>query len=822
MIERRVVITGMGAFTALGQGVRAFYNALTSGRTGISELAWIPAARGKKRAAQIKTIPHKRLNRLFLIARHAVKEALEDARLDGQSLDGLGLYVATVAGESNALESRYHDFRNNKACARLRYAISFFPNHALADQIAYHFKIRGPRDVNTNACASGNIALSRAVSAIRLGQVDAALVCGAEQLKPTMYWGAERAGIMGKNIFPFHKDRDGTVLGDGAAVLMIEEKKRAEARGARIYAEVAGFGISCSDNPHEIIPQLDGLGVARSITSALKDAGLGADEIEYFNAHATGTINIDKSECAGIKLALGDHAYEIPVTSTKSFTGHLSSASAILEVIACVFAIDRGYIHPTANLDKVDPVLDLNFLPLKGLNRKVRCAISSSMGAGGANTSVVLTSPDFFYGRGEKGIDRKCFKEKGAQESVHATGAGVISPLGASVSDFWTLMLQGKTGVGRINEPWVKGFECRLGGRINDSDVFEIFPDLLQYKHCSRAAWLGMAAASLAVEYAGLKSDELKSPRTGVIVGTSLGGCSTWSRLLCEAFSRDPRLITPVVSVSHGHHLCATMIARKFGITGATYTLTGGAPAGLDAVGYARDLIRSSQLDVALVCGVDILDEELFRAMALLGALSPCSDNIGDYRVFDKFHNGKVLGEGAACLVLESGSHAAARGKEPLAAISAYSCNGSPCGAGRYDAEGENISRSMLDALRQVGVPEGEIAVYASANGLPVLDMAESKAISVVQKQTGKVAMRVTSIQPFTGDAGAASGLLSLVAAMLTVRGGKLPGVPNLSVPVVKGINFARSRSYESSFKHAIVNSVAPGGGSASVVCSKI
>jgi 3-oxoacyl-[acyl-carrier-protein] synthase II len=803
--RRQVVITGMGLYTAMARGVEDFFTALKEGRTGVSEIVGMPIARQKRLAAQIKDVPLDRPLRSTLFAREAISQALAQGQLSERGAR-VGLSLATVCGDSLDLERRYADFmkREELADEALRRAILAFPSHAVADSLARAFGISGLRSVNTNACASGNIAIGRAVSALRCGKLVAAVVCGTEQFRPLGYWGADRAGILGSALRPFHVRRDGTVLGDGAAALLLEERSHAEARGATILAELAGHGLSCSDNPHEIIPPMDGGGVARCIEEALRDAGVSADEVDYINAHATGTVNIEIAECRGLRKAFGERAGQIPVNATKSFSSHLSAASAVLEVIATVLAIDRGFVHPNHGLDEPDETLGVRLVGERGLELAPRCSVSVAMGAGGANSAVVVRPP------GGAGVTARPSGEAPGAE-LWLTGAGPVSVLGLGLDAFHSGLLRARR---EPPPPASLGGVLHTGWVSLDALRGEL-PRFEPYEAYNRAAQLGLVAVVLAIRQAGLDASLVTSRRFGLIVGTWLGGISTWTDLMCEAYESSPRHITPSISLLHGAHLCVTLVSRELGVRGQTVTLTSGVTAGLSGITYAAELLRSNELDAVVVCGVDILDRMVARAYGLLG----CAALAGAPREASGApRHGAVLGEGAAAFVLERAESVLARGGRGLARLSGASESQGLVGPGHFDED------ALRDAMLQAQAGHaGNRVIFSCSSGLAGLERAEARAMQRLGERSSAAELLVTSVPSVLGQAGAAGPMLSLAAAIGSMKRGLIPAGGGATTPPTERVThvIAEPRALPLAAR-LLVPAANPGGAAACLSCEAI
>ncbi|HEU4582842.1 MAG TPA: beta-ketoacyl-[acyl-carrier-protein] synthase family protein [Polyangiaceae bacterium] len=785
-----VWVTGLGVVTAFGRGVGAFFEGMLRGHSALSPVQGIPTTRGKVLGGQVKSPEFAGPHHLSEMAIAAVEEALAQAGIGSDGCEGTGLFLGTVASEGRIVEDRFAEFAACEAASpELRDGLLRYPNGALADVLAYRFQLTGPRDVNTNACASGNIALARALLALRLGRIERAVVCGADQLRPLMYWGSERAGLMGHDLRPFHKDRDGTIFGDGAGAMVLERIDAAQRRGARPLAALAGWGVVCDENPQLILPQLDGGAVVRCFKSVLDDAGLTPDDVDYVNAHGTGTINIDKIEVLACKRVFGARAAQLPISSTKSLTGHLSSASPLVEGIACILSICNGYIHPTAKLDAPDPDFGLDFVPLQGRYQKVSCAVSNSMGGGGTNAAVVFTEA-------QRALPERA--EPVPLSEVVVTGAGAVCVCGPGRQALIDALLEDRAQPSE--------------GRLAAFDIDEYVDAQLGYKHLSRAAQLALAAEVLAARDAGLALPKVHGERVAVIFGTAFGGTPGWSDLLCSAYLTDPRHITPNMALEHGHHLGVTLIARRELARGANCTLTGGRTAGLEAIAFGADLLRTGACDVAIVGGCDCLDPSLARALDLLGCSAPRGAACAPYSA-DAL--GLVPAEGAGCLVLERRVAARERGARVLASLAGFGSASAALPLGEVDGSGVAQAAALRAALEQAGLDGAPVLVYGGANGNPALDQAELAAVRHVAAASS-FSPRLLSLQRRLGDTFAAGSVLSVIAGLGCLPAGRIPwwlgrdgdvSHPELALP-------------GAGWKHdaLVVTAAAPGGAAAAAV----
>ncbi len=399
---RRVVITGMGAISALGVGADALWQGLREGRSGIGPLRHQDAARVRvKVAAQVpesfdpaagideRTLTQ--LDRTSEFALHAADEAIQQSGLDFSKEVGArtAVIVGTgVGGETTQDEQSRRLYAENATRVHPLSIVRVMTN-ASASQISIKYGLRGPTFAVASACASANHAIIQAAQMIRYGLADTAITGGTEAcISYVVLRGWEAMRVLADDTCrPFSINRRGLVLGEGAGIFVLESLEHAQARGATILAELAGGGMT-ADATDIVMPSADG--AASAMTHALNEAGLAPEDVDYINAHGTGTQANDATETKAIRLAFGAHADRLAVSSTKSMHGHALGASGALELVAVVNAMRYGIVPPTANLDQADPACDLDYVPNVARDMPVRAALSNSFAFGGLNAVLAL------------------------------------------------------------------------------------------------------------------------------------------------------------------------------------------------------------------------------------------------------------------------------------------------------------------------------------------------------------------------------------------------------------------------------------------------
>ncbi|SMP47061.1 3-oxoacyl-[acyl-carrier-protein] synthase II [Neorhodopirellula lusitana] len=407
--ERRVVITGVGVVTPLACDVESFWTRLIAGESGIHELSIMDTARYKVHfggdipnfdvTEHVEPREAKRLDRFTQFAVHAGAQAVIDSGVDFSTLDvkRCGVILGSGIGGLNEIEDQIERMLNKGPDRVSPFTVPKMMVNAAGGTLSIRYGLKGPNFAVATACASATNAMGDAVRSIRSGETDLVITGGTEAAITRMGLAAfqNMKALSTRNeeptlaSRPFDVGRDGFVLAEGAGLLIFEELEQAKARGAKIYAEVLGYGTS-SDAGHITAPDPDGNGAADAMRYAIADSGRGVEQIDYINAHGTSTPLGDKAETRAIKAVLGDRAKDVAISSTKGALGHSLGASGGIEAVILCKTIETGMIAPTINLDSADPECDLDYVPLKAREQKVDVAMSNSFGFGGHNACVVL------------------------------------------------------------------------------------------------------------------------------------------------------------------------------------------------------------------------------------------------------------------------------------------------------------------------------------------------------------------------------------------------------------------------------------------------
>ena len=406
-MNRRVVVTGMGAITPIGLSVDEFFASVKEGKTGFAEITHFDASEYKCHiAAEVKNFDAKQYmdpkaaKRMELFSQYAVaaaKEAIEDSGLEMEKEDPyqVGTSIGCGVGSLQGIE-REHKRLMEKGPARVNpLFVPMVISNMAAGNVSIQFGLKGKSINVVTACATGTNSIGEAFRSIQHGEAEVMVAGGTEgAICPIGIAGFSALTALTsesdltKCSIPFDKNRSGFVMGEGAAVVVLEELEYAKARGAKIYAEVVGYGTS-SDAYHITSPAEDGAGAARAMTNALKDAGVKPEEVPYINAHGTSTHHNDLFETRAIKLAFGEHAKQLKINSTKSMIGHLLGAAGAIEFVTCVKEMEQNFVHATVGYTTPDEELDLDYCK-EAVTMELPYALSNSLGFGGHNASILV------------------------------------------------------------------------------------------------------------------------------------------------------------------------------------------------------------------------------------------------------------------------------------------------------------------------------------------------------------------------------------------------------------------------------------------------
>ncbi len=766
---RRVVVAGMGAVTALGSSVQALWEGVSTGRVAIRPVhSWPMEAYHTRLAGEIQEVvrplheyPHPRDHRepTLDFALKAAEEAIAQAGLTGEQIsrERWGLVLGTCMAGFLSIRRWYIDAE--QADPQL---VRMFLPQDLAEMIGEALGLRGPVLSLSTACAAGANAIGYALDIIRNGHADVMLAGGTDSLSDVLFAGFHcLESLAPDTAAPYSRDRQGLSLGEGGGMLLLVREDLARAAGVRVLGEVLGYGLS-ADGYHPTAPDPEGRGASRAIRAAMREAGVRPEEVGYINGHGTGTPKNDVAETRAIRLALGEAASQVGVSSTKSMVGHLMGAAGAVEAIVTLKALQEQVMPPTANYTRPDPACDLHYVPLKAEPRRMEIALSNNFAFGGNNACVAF---------GRAGAARERLPRP--QERVVITGMSLLSPAGDSPAAIWRQLLEGG-----LQTEEAQG--CRVA-RIRQFEPASFLP-ARERRRIDRVGLLAIAATRLALSDADLAVADEERETIGILLGTAFGPLESIERFYRPVLLEGTAAANPAIFPSCVFNAAAGLVAIHTGLSGPTSTVTAGHAAGAAALCYAYELISSGRA-VALVClGVDTLTEKLVQGYSQ-GTLVARRE--GDPQQGQGF----ILAEGAGALLLESLSHAQARGARIYGEIAGYGMASDPTVRQTGGLSTAALVRAMTRAREQITTGRScRLDVWANAAGDGLADRAEAQAIrrllgpvvespftDLLQSASDRGARKVFAPLRALGVPGGAGALFSAALALYTSCVGTAP-----------------------------------------------
>jgi 3-oxoacyl-[acyl-carrier-protein] synthase II len=711
--SKRVVVTGMGAVTPQGVTLEEYWDGVRSGHVAIREVQHLPMDGYRTKIGgevQQEAPPeHEYLNpdgfhdRAIDFTFRAAEEAMDRCGVGVGPIppERWGVVIGTCNAGLLAGEEWW--VRKQKGETPDPRLVLLVPPQAISEALSGAFGLKGPALSVDTACAASANAIGYASALIREGQADAVLAGGCDAFSDILVAGFNSLeSLSPEPAAPYSVDRKGLSLGEGAGMLVLMSEEAAREHGAPVLAEIVGYGLS-ADGYHPTAPHPEGKGAARAIKTALRQAGVSPDEVNYVNSHGTGTAKNDPAETAATKAGLGEEAaYKTAVSSTKSMIGHLLGGAGAAEAIVTVKALEDQVIPPTANFTEPDPECDLDYVPNQAREARVDIALSNNFAFGGANASVLFA----------RAGARDAPPPEAPHDRVVVTGLAALTPAGTDLDALW--------------EAYASGRDCTTtedGVRVARVDLNA--SDFLAPKERKRVDRLGVfsiIASRLALEDAGIELTDENRARVGPILGTGVGPMESMVEFAVGVIEEGPTGANPAVFPNTVYNAAAGQVAIKVGAIGATSTVTAGHAAGASSLVYGVDLAATDHVDAAICLGADALTDTVIAAYKELGVLTSAAPGSNG--------GGFALGEAGVAVLVERLGHAQERGARIYGEVLGYGIASDASGVGRIDPEGEGLERAMRLAVERAGVEPGAIkALWANACGLAVADEAERKAI---------------------------------------------------------------------------------------------
>ncbi len=750
----RIAVTGIGLCTPIGNTLAEFSENLKAGRTGIQRhenvftdrIAWAAIVADFKPEEHFTEAERERFDRTAQMGILAARQAINAAGAVEVPANRRALVFGTSHGGRSQLDRFVESGNDIEVPGTAERILEKAAHYHQAAAIASTLGVHGPCVTLSNACSSSGAAIAYAMELLRSGQCDWVIAGGADGFSKLTYSGFEALGAMADGPSAPFSDPIGMSLGDGAGFIVLERMADARQRGARIEAELYGWGLSW-DAYHITAPEPSGEGMLRAIEMAMHDAGIEKHHIDYINVHGTGTRANDAAESVGLQRYFADTktGQVPPLSATKSLTGHMLGASSALGVIASIVGMNHNWLPPTANFTTPRPGCELDVIPNVARSGSIRYFIAQSAAFAGANAVVIGGKPDQ--------PTRSPIKHQ--EDTIVVSGIGVVSPLGCDLKSFSQAIEQGRSGLVSSDEAAFLGQTGFEVGWLRDYQPRKLMP-ALNLRRVDRVASFATIAASLALKDAGLYPMADGGKRTGLIAAITRGAATSYEKYLESVQGQQWKEASAVYFPNLVMSSVGGQVSSALGIRGLTSSLVGGGAAGLQALAHAIELFkRNDRQDSVIVVAADELSSLFFKLFARQGLLKGSSAD-----------NQVVLGEGAVAIVLEKQRSASERNLTPYAAITGYGLthSGSPTNP---QCTGHCwMTHAMRSALQQAKLQPTEIRrVQLLRSGRTNCDVREEGA----RKELVAMAQHA-SMTHLTGFAEASSCLSNLASLLIDMR----------------------------------------------------
>lgn len=740
--QNRCVVTGLGLISAIGNNVKECWKNATHSVSGIRETHTVDTENCYANlAAEVKddtldTLPGaEQMDRVSKLCVKASGEALRDAGLsDLGGSSRAGVIMGSCVGGVVSVEDYY---RNGKPAAD----VPKMPISAIANQVAASYGAGGVVTNIANACAAGTISIAYACDLIRAGKADVVIAGGADAFASVPYAGfLSLHALDAQPCSPFNRC-SGITLGEGSGAVIVESYEHAVARGAKIYCEVLGAGVS-SDAFHITAPRPDGEGQMHAIRRALENSGLTPGDVGYINAHGTGTAKNDEAEFLSLHTIFDGQNDDLTVSSTKAMVGHCLGAAGAVEAVFAIKALTEGVIPPTVGYTDEDmPRLaeragKIDFCPNTARKKEMQSVMSNSFAFGGNNASILFS----------KTAGNVTLPEN--KQRIFVTGLGVVSPIGNGVENY----IEKVKAAQSLEENSVES-------AVGQADYAACDLKMAFYRKLDKFSQLQAVSGMHALMDAKLAVTEENAVDIGIVVGTSDGPLSTVCNYEEDLVAKGNAAGSAFKFPNTVYNAAGGYLSICSGIRGYNVTVTNGAQSGLASIAYAANIIRSGQEKAVLATGTDENSEIITELYGKLGCIA--GDGADGFR----------LSDGSTTLVLESESGMKDRGVTPYAELLGYGMACRPVPFGTLTGSGEALDEAIRLALADAGVSLSDIdGVVGFANGKSAVDRIESESLLRVFGERAK-ALPVLNIRRVTGEGRAASAALSAVHAALLLAG---------------------------------------------------
>jgi 3-oxoacyl-[acyl-carrier-protein] synthase II len=813
-------ISGMGVFCPLGTTLPELLQNIREARCALKQIQGIDTKGLKiQHAAEIEGYEPRRyfsdaeakeLDRTAQFAILAARSALEHARLNPADFvpDRIALVMGVCAGGQGGVDPK--SFHNGRIQAKpdlgkFLSSAQYVQTDAVGDTLGLH----GPRVTLSTACASSATALAYAYEVLQAGKADVVLAGGADAFSLSTYAGFYALGAMAPEPCAPFSFPIGVSFGEGAGFLVLERMKDAAERNASIYGELVSYGAS-SDAHHITAPHPAGEGLCRAMRLAVKRSGLQREQIDYINAHGTGTRDNDTAETLAIRQLFDEAASIPPVSGTKSYFGHTLGAAGVLEFIVSLLCSNEGILPATLNFNEPRPGCDLDYVPNHARPQKVNYFLSNSAAFGGVNTVLLGSSRENCRPRPRPERQR---------DGVCITGMGIISSVGLSPEQFADSLRSGRSGAELIDRFDTGEYRCKRAALVKDFNPKRLLP-WLDVRRLDALNQYAAVAAGIAFKDACLQSSRVAEERVGVVVGLTRGPVTTQQHFL-ESLEKDgvenlPAKYFPAMVVS----TVSGQVAGLLKLKGLNSTVVDGTTAGLQALIHAFEVLRlDDSQDAIVLVAADEVGSSFFHAFQDSGSLADGSGGRGENLCpYDPHSVGTVLGEGAAAFVIERISSARKRNARVYAEITGCGQAADACRNSTLEPDGFWLTCAMEKAMAESALQLDDIGfIYGHGRGLQNYDAREIKAI---QRLLNGRSVPVCCAVGNTGLAEAACGPFTVAAALLGFKNDEAYPIATAGV-LPEGLAFVQGEARASQYRHCLVVGGTEHGNNAALVLSK-
>ncbi len=808
----RVVVTGLGVICSNGCNVRDFWGNISGGRSGIKTIHSISTADlmtefGGEITGFSPTdhFSKKQLGLMDICGQYAVvaaREAVHNAKLSLETIDRfrVGLVVGTSLGGMRSGEA-FHRQWIQKGLKKANTALLLtYPIHTAADNVAHDLGITGPRTVISNACAAGTNAIGFAFELICDNRVDCVLAGGVDPLSLFSFAGFNSLKALSKGPCSPYSKSEGLSIGEGAGFLMLESLEHAQQRGAEILSEVLGYSLS-ADAYHQTAPDPGGSGAIRAMSEALVRAGVSVEELSYINGHGTGTPSNDLSEPKAIRSVI--RREPIPISSTKSMTGHALGAAGAIEAVISVLAIKSDIVPPTANFHAENANFDMDFVPNESRSVPLENVLSNSFAFGGNNASIVFG----------KLRDRSVSSVE--QNRIVISGVGVLAAGAVGIKEFYERLLSQESQVREVKEFLDSEIPFKLGGKI-PAIPYGKWINPIFLRRMDSISKMAVATSRQALDDADIRTTRDSRDHIGVIFATGTGPIETvesFHRVIVEqgVKAANANLFpNTVMNAAAGH------IGLNFKLKGPTSTLTTGGVSLINALLYAQLLLKNRVTEQMLVVSSDELNVPLQVGYSRIrGSLTNEA-----LRPFDEERCGTNLAEASTAFLLETLDSARRRGARIYAEVCGFGMTSDSYRISDINPQGVEWEESFRKALADAGIVESEAdLVVGAANGHRVYDLAEAAAIYRVFGQ----GIPVTAPKGMFGETSGSAGGINVLTGLFSLNGGVIPSICGLRRPLREfALDYVVDKNRKQDVQTVLISSFSTGGNYQSLVLKTI